>query len=72
LSAAQQKVLNSLTQEQIAEFKQFGDRVSRDSSVVSSFASDSREAQEMSSRLATTTSRAERADADLCRKNGLC
>jgi len=63
LSAAQQKVLNSLTQEQIAEFKQFGDRVSRDSSVVSSFASDSREAQEMSSRLATTTSRAERADA---------
>ena len=54
---------NSLTQEQIAEFKQFGDRVSRDSSVVSSFASDSREAQEMSSRLATTTSRAERADA---------
>ncbi len=63
LSAAQQKVLNSLTQEQIAEFKQFGDRVSRDSSVVSSFVSDSREAQEMSSRLATTTSRAERADA---------
>jgi len=63
LSAAQQKVLNSLTQEQIAEFKQFGDRVSRDSSVVSSFASDSREAQEMSSRLSTATSRAERADA---------
>jgi conjugal transfer mating pair stabilization protein TraG len=63
LSAAQQKVLNSLTQEQIAEFKQFGDRVSRDSSVVSSFVIDSREAQEMSSRLATTTSRAERADA---------
>ena len=63
LSAAQQKVLNSLTQEQIAEFKQFGDRVSRDSSILSSFASDSREAQDMSSRLATTTSRAERADA---------
>ena len=63
LSAAQQKVLNSLTQEQIAEFKQFGDRVSRDSSVISSFASDSREAQEMSSKLATTTSRTERADA---------
>ncbi len=63
LSAAQQKVLNNLTQEQIAEFKQFGDRVSRDSSIVSTFASDSREAQEMSSRLATTTSRAERADA---------
>ena len=63
VSAAQQKVLNALTQEQIAEFKQFGDRVSRDSSVVDSFASDSREGQEMSSRLSSATSRAKRADA---------
>lgn len=63
LSAAQQKVLNSLTQEQIAEFKQFGDRVSRDSSLINSFAKDSREAQEMSSRLSSAVSRAERADA---------
>ncbi|MFY9327763.1 MAG: conjugal transfer protein TraG N-terminal domain-containing protein, partial [Georgfuchsia sp.] len=63
LSAAQQKVLSSLTQEQIAEFKQFGDRVSRDSSIVSSFANDSREAQEMSSRLSTARSKTERADA---------
>jgi conjugal transfer mating pair stabilization protein TraG len=63
LSAAQQKVLNSLTQEQIAEFKQFGDRVSRDSSLINSFAKDSREAQEMSSRLASAVSRSERADA---------
>ncbi|RTL56482.1 MAG: conjugal transfer protein TraG [Rhodocyclaceae bacterium] len=63
LSATQQKVLNSLTQEQIAEFKQFGDRVSRDSSLVSSFAKDDREAQEMSSRLTTAVSRSERADA---------
>ncbi|MFY9328724.1 MAG: conjugal transfer protein TraG N-terminal domain-containing protein, partial [Georgfuchsia sp.] len=63
LSASQQKVLNSLTQEQIAEFKQFGDRVSRDSSIISSFASDSREAQEMSSRLSTARSKTERADA---------
>ncbi|CAI09915.1 conjugal transfer protein TraG N-terminal domain-containing protein [Aromatoleum aromaticum] len=60
LSAAQQKVLNSLTQEQIAEFKQFGDRVSRDSSLINSFAKDSREAQDMSSRLASVMSRAER------------
>ena len=63
LSAAQQKVLNSLTQEQIAEFKQFGDRMSRDSSLINSFAKDSREAQDMSSRLASVMSRAERADA---------
>ncbi|MCB2020387.1 MAG: conjugal transfer protein TraG N-terminal domain-containing protein [Burkholderiaceae bacterium] len=63
ISAAQQKVLNALTQEQIADFKQFGDRVSRDSSIVDSFASDSREGQEMSSRLSGATSRAKRADA---------
>jgi len=63
ISAAQQKVLNALTQEQVAEFKQFGDRVSRDSSIVDSFASDSREGQEMSSRLSSATSRAKRADA---------
>ena len=63
ISAAQQKVLNALTQEQIAEFKQFGDRVSRDSSVVTAFASDSREGQEMASRLSSAVSRAQRADA---------
>ena len=68
LSAAQQKVLNSLTQEQIAEFKQFGDRVSRDSSIVNSFANDSREAQEISSRLTSAASRAERADASFAER----
>lgn len=68
LSAAQQKVLNSLTQEQIAEFKQFGDRVSRDSSLINSFAKDSREAQDMSSRLASVMSRAERADASFAER----
>jgi conjugal transfer mating pair stabilization protein TraG len=70
LSAAQQKVLNSLTQEQIAEFKQFGDRVSRDSSVINSFAKDSREAEEMSSRLASAVSRSERADAIFAERTG--
>jgi conjugal transfer mating pair stabilization protein TraG len=70
LSAAQQKVLNSLTQEQIAEFKQFGDRVSRDSSLINSFAKDSREAQDMSSRLASVMSRAERADATFAERTG--
>jgi len=70
LSAAQQKVLNSLTQEQIAEFKQFGDRVSRDSSVINSFANDSREAEEMSSRLAGAVSRSERADATFAERTG--
>ena len=63
LSADRQKVLGTLTNDQFAEFKQFGDRVSRDSSVMNVIASDSREAEEMSSRLATATSRSERADA---------
>ncbi|MCW2601765.1 MAG: hypothetical protein JWM02_3594, partial [Frankiales bacterium] len=63
LSANQQKVLTEMTQEQIAEFKQFGDRVSRDSSFMNVVATDARDAKEMASRLATTTSRAERADA---------
>ena len=78
LSADQQKVLGTMTNDQIAEFKQFGDRVSRDSSIMNVIASDSREAKEMSSRLATATSRAERADATfaertaICRKTFLC
>ncbi len=63
LSANQQKVLSEMTQDQIAEFKQFGDRVSRDSSFMNVVATDAREAKDMSSRLATTTSRAERAEA---------
>ncbi|QNP48596.1 conjugal transfer protein TraG N-terminal domain-containing protein [Diaphorobacter aerolatus] len=65
LSSADQKVLSSMTNEQLAEFKQFGDRVSRDRSFISMVASDSREAQDLSARLASTTSRTERADASL-------
>ena len=63
LSSTQQKVLSELTQDQVAEFKQFGDRVSRDSSFMNVISADSREATETASRLATTTSRAERAEA---------
>jgi conjugal transfer mating pair stabilization protein TraG len=63
LSSTQQKILNSLTQEQLAEFKQFGDRVSQDTSVMNAVASDSREAQDLSARLSSAKSRTERADA---------
>jgi len=65
LSAAEQKVLTAMNSEQLAEFKQFGDRVSRDKSFVSMVASDSREAQDLSARLASTTAKTERADASL-------
>ena len=46
LSAQEQKVLGSISSEQLSEFKQFGDRISRDTSSASIVASDSREARE--------------------------
>ena len=65
LSAQDQKVLGSMTSEQLSEFKQFGDRISRDTSFANIVASDSREAREMASRLNTTAARTARADASL-------
>lgn len=68
LSANEHKVLNKLTQEQIAEFKEFGDRVSRDTGILSSMTSDAREAQEISARLSSAVSRSERADASFAER----
>ena len=59
----EQKVLGAMNFEQLAAFKQFGDRVSRDSSYLRAIGSDGREAQEMASRLATDTSHAQRTEA---------
>ncbi len=59
----EQKVLGAMTSEQVAEFKQFGERVSRDTSLISAIASDSRESRDMSSRLATATTQALRTEA---------
>ena len=64
ISAEEQKVLSHLTQDQLAEFKKFGERLSRDTSVLNAISRDSSEATELSSRLATTTSRAQRAEAN--------
>lgn len=63
LSLDQQKVLGILTTEQLAEFKQFGDRVSHDKSYVTAMAADAREANEASARLTVAATRSERADA---------
>ncbi|MFY9512945.1 MAG: conjugal transfer protein TraG N-terminal domain-containing protein [Rubrivivax sp.] len=68
LSAEERKVIGSMTNEQIAEFKQFGDRVSRDKSFATLIASDARDGREMATRLAATTSRSERADASLAER----
>ncbi|MFZ2285992.1 MAG: hypothetical protein WAV93_03315, partial [Bacteroidales bacterium] len=67
----EQKVLNTMSTEQLAAFKQFGDRVSRDSSVMNVIASDSKEGRDISSRLATATSQAERAEAVFAQRQGL-
>jgi conjugal transfer mating pair stabilization protein TraG len=68
LSALEQKVLGSMSNEQLAEFKQFGDRVSRDASFMSTIANDSREAHDMTARLASTHARSERAEASLAER----
>ena len=71
LSADQRKVLGAMSNEQIAEFKQFGDRVSRDASTVALIAADSRESRELASRLANTSSRTERAEASYGERSAL-
>lgn len=65
LSAQEQKALGNMSSEQLAAFKQFGDRVSRDASFTEMISEDAREAQDMAARLASTASRAERATASL-------
>lgn len=68
LSLQEQKALASMSGEQLVAFKQFGDRVSRDSSFLNAVSSDSRDAHEMSSRLASTVARSERAEASLAER----
>ncbi|MCL1960282.1 MAG: conjugal transfer protein TraG N-terminal domain-containing protein, partial [Desulfovibrionaceae bacterium] len=65
LSAQDQKALASMTSDQLMAFKQFGDRVSRDSSFLQALSNDASEAREMSSRLGATQARSERAQAAL-------
>jgi conjugal transfer mating pair stabilization protein TraG len=57
-----------MSTDQIAAFKQFGDRASRDTSFVNAITSDAREAHDLASRLSSTTARSERADASLAER----
>lgn len=52
-----------MTNEQFAEFKQFGDRVSRDASLIRAISDDERQSSELASRLADSASRMARAQA---------
>ncbi len=69
LSAEERKVIGSMTSDQLAEFKQFGDRTSRDRSFMSVIANDVREAQDLAARLSSTSARSERADASLAERS---
>jgi conjugal transfer mating pair stabilization protein TraG len=71
LSADERKVLSTLSTEQLSEFKQFGDRVSRDASFANLVATDSREARELASRLSATAARSARADSSLAERTAL-
>ena len=68
LTADERKVLSSMSSEQLADFKQFGDKVSRDASFMSLVTNDSREASDMTARLASTNARSERAEANLAER----
>jgi len=67
----EQKVLGAMTSEQVAEFKQFGDRVSRDTSLLSAITSDSRESRDLSSRLSTATTQAQRTEASFSQRQAM-
>jgi conjugal transfer mating pair stabilization protein TraG len=63
LTADQRKVLGSMSSEQLADFKQFGERVSRDASLLALVATDARSASEIGSRLSHSATRLERSQA---------
>ena len=68
LSVQEQKVLASMSSEQLNAFKQFGDRVTRDRNFLQAISTDEREARESASRLGSTQARSERADAALAER----
>jgi conjugal transfer mating pair stabilization protein TraG len=71
LTEAEQKVSSALSAEQLREFKQFGDRASRDTSFLSAVSTESREGKELASRLSMSTVRAESAQATYAQRVAL-
>jgi len=61
LSQQEQLVADQLTNDQLREFRSFADRATRDQSFVRALGSESRDGQDLASRLSTATSRAESA-----------
>jgi conjugal transfer mating pair stabilization protein TraG len=61
LSDQEQKVAGQLTNDQLREFRSFASRATRDQSLTRALAADSRDGQELASRLVSATSRLESA-----------
>jgi conjugal transfer mating pair stabilization protein TraG len=61
LSNQEQKVAGQLTNDQLREFRSFASRTTHDQSFTRALVADSRDGQELASRLSTATSRAESA-----------
>jgi conjugal transfer mating pair stabilization protein TraG len=68
LSEQEQRVLASMSKDDLAEFKRFGDRVSRDASFVQAVGTDAHDGTDLSSRLAMTIARAERSERGLAER----
>lgn len=71
LTVGEQKVLSNLTADDLSAFKRFTDRVTRDSSVLHAFSSDSSQGNELSARLSSATGRVERAERAFAEKRML-
>lgn len=71
LTKSEQEVLSALGSDGVRAFKQFGDRASKDTSFLRSIATESRDGQELASRLSATTSRVESAQAALSQREGV-
>lgn len=71
LTDEEAKVVNSMTNDELQAFARFAERLTHDKSWAQSLGSDERQSQELSSRLATTTSRAERSEATYAERVGI-
>ncbi|MBK6973183.1 MAG: conjugal transfer protein TraG N-terminal domain-containing protein [Sterolibacteriaceae bacterium] len=63
LNESDKKIFNSLSQDNVSDFKRFGDKATHDQQFVRALAGDQNEADRLSAQLADRTSRAQRAEA---------
>lgn len=71
LTDGEMKVASELTTDQLREFKSFADRASRDQSFVRALGTESRDGQELASRLSTAVSRVESAQSSYAERQAV-